>query len=379
MLPPTLTDEEHPDAITLRPHTEADVEAVLAMCSDPQVQRWTTVPVPYERQHAVDFIAGLESDDDLTWAVDATDDQGPPRFAGNLSLRPNRTGAADLGYALAPWARGRGVMSRALRQALTWGFRAPEEGGLGLVVVHWQAHVGNWPSRRVAWACGIRVEGTVRGLCPQRGLQHDAWIGSIVPGDPMEPISPWLAVPTLANGQVRLRPWRADDVPRVAQACADERTQRWLPGLPSPYTLADAQWYVGSRQDEAADGAGLYWCVADATSDECLGAISLMKLAGPLPDNEIGYWAHPDARGRGLLTAATRLVIEYALAPPAEGGLGVDRVTLRAATENSASRAVAERAGLLAYGTAHRVDRLRDGSVQDLELYEALADAVPPG
>jgi RimJ/RimL family protein N-acetyltransferase len=183
----------------------------------------------------------------------------------------------------------------------------------------------------------------------------------------------------LANEQVRLRPWRADDVPRVAQACADERTQHWLPGLPSPYTLADAQWYVGSRQDQAAAGAGLYWCVADARSDVCLGAISLMKLDGPLPDNEIGYWAHPDARGRGALTAATRLVIEYALASPDDGGLGVDRVTLRAATDNSASRSVAERAGLRGYGTAHRADRLRDGSLQDLALYEALADAVPPG
>ena len=55
----------------------------------------------------------------------------------------------------------------------------------------------------------------------------------------------------------------------------------------------------------------------------------------------------------------------------------MDRVTLRAATDNSASRAVAERAGMRQFGTAHRVDRLRDGTVQDLELYEALADDVP--
>ncbi|WP_426562257.1 GNAT family N-acetyltransferase [Angustibacter sp. McL0619] len=381
MQPPTLTDDEQPDAITLRQHTVADVDACLQMCQDPQMQRWTTVPVPYQRQHAEEFIAGRaaewERDGDCTWAIEATDQDGARRFAGNLSLRPNGTGAAELGFALAPWARGRGVMSRAVRLALGWAFASIDEGGAGQLVVHWRAHVGNWASRRVAWACGFRIEGTVRGLVPQRGVMHDAWIGSVVPGDELAPTSAWLEVPTLADELVRLRPWRADDVPRVVEGCADERTQRWLPGLPSPYTLADAQWYVGSREEEAASGTGIYWCVADAASDTCLGAISLMKLDGPLADREIGYWAHPDARARGVLTAAARLVIGYALAPVDEGGLGVDRVTLRAATDNSASRAVAERAGLCHYGTAHRVDRLRDGSVQDLELYEALADVVP--
>jgi RimJ/RimL family protein N-acetyltransferase len=382
MQPPTLSDEEHPDAVRLRPHDLGDVDAVLAMCRDEQMQRWTTVPVPYERAHAEAFLASRaaewDTDGDCTLAIEAVDDTGRPRLAGNVAVRPTGSGAAEIGYALAPWARGRGVMSRAVRLALAWAFSPVPDGGLGLLVVHWQAHVGNWESRRVAWACGFRIEGTVRGLCHQRGLQHDAWIGSIVRGDPMAAASEWLEVPELAGRQVRLRPWRITDAPRVVEACTDPRTQQWLPQLPSPYTVTDAQWYIGSRPEEAATARGLAWCVADAGDDRCLGSIALMKLDGPTPDREIGYWAHPDARSRGVITEATSLVLDYAQTPAPQGGLGFERVTLRADAANRASAAVAERAGMTPYGTAHAAERARDGSLRDLVLFERVVEQPRP-
>ena len=48
------------------------------------------------------------------------------------------------------------------------------------------------------------------------------------------------------------------------------------------------------------------------TDDRCLGSISLEGLGGYAPRGEIGYWAHPDARGRGVITEAVRLVTAYA-------------------------------------------------------------------
>ena len=41
---PTLTD----GVVTLRAHRPADVDDVLAQGRDPVMQRWTTVPVPYD-------------------------------------------------------------------------------------------------------------------------------------------------------------------------------------------------------------------------------------------------------------------------------------------------------------------------------------------
>jgi len=61
---------------------------------------------------------------------------------------------------------------------------------------------------------------------------------------------------------------------------------------------------------------------------------------------ELGYWVHPGARGRGVATEAARLIVRHTLIPVDDGGLGLRRLTLRAAAQNVASQRVAERAGL---------------------------------
>jgi [ribosomal protein S5]-alanine N-acetyltransferase len=373
MEPVTISDEQHPDPIRLRPYAPEDLDDVLAMCTDPQIQRWTKVPAPYHRVHAEQFLAEVPGKwaDDTRWsfAVESPDDDGRPRFAGSLSLSPLGAGAANVGFNLAPWARGRGVMSRALRLGLGWGFDRA-----GLTVVRWQAVVGNWPSRRVAWACGFQIEGTVRGLAEQRGMLHDGWIGSLVRGDPMVATGRWLAAPTIRGELVVLRAWREDDAPRVAEACREADTLQWLPQLPSPYTLADAQWYIGSREEEHARADGIFWCVADPDDDRCLGSLGLMNPYGPNAQPEAGYWAHPDARGRGVMTEAVRLAVRHAFIDWDDGGLGLHRVMLRAAAGNAASNRVAERAGFIRYGVARQAETLRDGRRDDFNLYEYLRD-----
>lgn len=372
---PRISDGQHPDPIVLRPIAAADVEAVADLGRDPAMQRWTTVPSPYTPADATAFVArcaaGWADEGPLTLAIEALDDLGVARFAGNVSLRPDGAGAASIGFALAPWARGRGVMSRAVRLFLGWGFDA-----LDLQVVHWQAHEGNWGSRRVAWACGFRVEGLVRGLLSARGVRYDGWMGSVVRGEALSPTHPWLNVPDLVSEHIVLRPWSEADVPRVTEACADVRTQAWLPQLPTPYTVSDAQWYVRSREEQHASARGLYWCVADADDDRCLGSIAVFGLAAPDPAPEIGYWTHPGERGRGVMTQAVRLVVRHAVIPTQDGGLGLPRVTVRAASRNTASNAVAAAAGFSRAGVLRHGERLRDGTVDDFVLYDVLAAEV---
>ena len=74
----------HPDpplsdgVITLRSMTGADADAVTAACQDPEIPRWTRVPVPYRRADALAWIAGSELELDagisIHWvAVDSED------------------------------------------------------------------------------------------------------------------------------------------------------------------------------------------------------------------------------------------------------------------------------------------------------------------
>lgn len=172
---PELTDGSN---LVLRLPIPADVDDIVAQCRDPDFQRWTRVPVPYHESDAQQFLKRVAEGWQANVAGFAIVYEG--RFAGSVDLRFDGLGGAEVGFGLAPWARGKGVMTRALRLVLAWGFGLP-----GIEVVYWRAQVGNWPSRRVAGRCGFRMEGTVRGLLEQRGERRDGWIGSLRRGDPL--------------------------------------------------------------------------------------------------------------------------------------------------------------------------------------------------
>ena len=368
---PVLSD----GVVTLRAHRPDDVEAVVEQCNDPDSIRWTTIPVPYGRAEGEQFVCERvplrwREDTTFAWAIEAADQAGTPRFAGNVGLSCEEASAAEIGFLLHPWARGRGVMRRAVRLVVDWGFADRR-----FSVVHWRAQAGNWASRRVAWATGFTIEGTVRRSLAQRGELHDGWVGSLLPTDSGKPVTRWLE-PAVINGDaVVLRPFRASDASRIVEACSDERSRHWLAGLPSPYTFQNAVQYVDKRQELQSTGAGVWWCIADPSSDQLLGNISVMELDGLDPRvGEVGYWSHPEARGRGVMTEAVRLLVRHAFAPTESGGLGLRRLSLYAAAGNAASRHVATEAGFTFVGTHRAAELLGDGSYDDLLAFDLIAE-----
>lgn len=361
---PVLSDGD----VTIRAHVPGDIDAMLEMANDPEMVRWTAIPVPHTRlmseQHAFTIIPrGWDDGTIRGWAIEATDDDGRSRFAGNIDIRHKPI--ADIGFALHPWARGRGVMARAVRLALDW---ALTEGGVE--IVHWRAHVGNEASLRVAHATGFTLHGTTPGILHERGQVLDGWTGSFRFGDAPYPQMPWAESTVLESDRFRLRPFTEDDVPRLVESCSDAVSRRFLAHLPQPYTAATARAYIDDCRWQAAIGAKATWAIADADSDALLGNIAVMDMLGVNADSgEIGYWLHPDARGRSIMTEATALVVQHALDPE---GLDRRRLTLYAAADNGPSNAVAEAAGFSHFGTQRAAERLGDGVYDDLRGYELL-------
>lgn len=359
--------------VTLRAHSEADVPTLLEQSGDPLSVRWTTVPVPASelnsRGYATEIIPkGWEQGTSWAFAVEAMDEEGNPRFCGTVELRDEGGRRAEIAYGAHPWARGRGLLERACRLLLEWGFQEKR-----LLTVIWWSHEGNWASRKLAWRLGFSHDGGVKQWLPQRGDLRDAWIGSLRAGEKLEPRTDWLHLPVIHGPTVTLRGFRHDDAVRIEQACTDERTRYWLTDLPSPYTQESAQAYVESRKEQLATGTGLTWAVADPQSDEVLAAISVFDLK-PGRHAEVGYWTHPEARGRGVMTEACMLVVRHCVVPIEDGGLGLQRVEIAAGAENLASRHVIESVGFTEVGLERQGTRTSDGTVMDTVRYDVLAD-----
>ncbi len=296
------------------------------------------------------------------------DDDGTRRFAGTVSLRDEGHRRAEVAYGSHPWARGRGVMERAMSLLLDWGF---DEQGLETVI--WWANKGNWASRKLAWRLGFSVDGTVRHWLPQRGELLDAWVGVLLATDKREPRHAWFTVPRISGDKVVLRAHGSEDLPRIAEASGEKRTRHWLADMPNPYTLEEAEKYVANRLELLATGTGLSWAVADPQTDELLANISLFDLK-PGQQAEIGYWSHPSARGRGVMTEACGLVVRHAFVPEEDGGMGLRRLRIRSGETNTASRRVIEANGFVAVGRERKATRLGDGSVVDTICYDLLAE-----
>jgi RimJ/RimL family protein N-acetyltransferase len=118
---------------------------------------------------------------------------------------------------------------------------------------------------------------------------------------------------------------------------------------------------------QAAKGVKATWAIADRETDVLLGNVAVMDIHDR--SGEVGYWTHPDARGRGYMTEAVRAVVEHAFDP---AGLDRSRLVLYAAAGNPPSNAVAVAAGFRHFGTQAAAELLGDGSVDDLHGYELL-------
>jgi len=181
----------------------------------------------------------------------------------------------------------------------------------------------------------------------------------------------------LRSPDVTLSVPTAADVDRVAEVCTDPDIARWTT-VPSPYTRADAEGFItqfvvqGWQQER-----DFTWAVRapGAVDGPVLGMMGVSIRAGepgsPL-SGEIGYWTAPDARGRGLTTAAGRLVVDWALDPD---GLGLQRLQWLAFVGNWPSRRVAWKLGFRFEGTMRR-HGLQRGRLLDDWIGAVLPDDV---
>ena len=166
------------------------------------------------------------------------------------------------------------------------------------------------------------------------------------------PLEPWHAGQLAANverGRAYLAPW----VP-LATRIVDEDSAR--------------AWMVDYAQRQAQDTGRSYGIWLDAT---LVGGTVFRVFDTAAGWCEIGVWLEPAAQGRGLVSAAVRLMVGWAL-----GERGLYRVEWRTDPANARSRAVAVRLGMHLDGVlrgAYEVAGVR----RDTEVWSLLATEWP--
>ncbi len=147
---PPLSD----DLVVLRSWRRTDVPVLTRACQDPEIPRWTFVPTPYTELHARIYVDGaaerMALGQGAALAVTAAANGGGLLGAVGLNVIDWNLRAADVGYWVAAWARGRGVAARALALVAGWAFET-----LDLVHLDLRPHRENRASHAVARRAGF--------------------------------------------------------------------------------------------------------------------------------------------------------------------------------------------------------------------------------
>jgi RimJ/RimL family protein N-acetyltransferase len=171
---------------------------------------------------------------------------------------------------------------------------------------------------------------------------------------------------------IRLEPVTTDHLPLLRSLVADPGVQRFtrIP-VPPPPDFPE-QWlaaYVVGREE----GTRIGFAVVEAETGEQLGMAVAPTIEPEAATAELGYVVAPGARGRGVATAALRLLTDWALSE-----LGAERLELRISVDNVASKRVAERCGYVREGVLRSL-YVKDGLREDTELWSRLASDAPDG
>ena len=164
------------ERLLLRPFRLEDVDDVYAYAKDPEWERYLGLPLPqpYTRRDAEAYIAGRVLAD---WST-------VPTFAivldstviGGIRLRITAAHQrGELGYALSRVHWGKGLMPKAAKAVMEYGF---VEHGLAKICAI--AHLRNVRSYRVMEKLGMTREGVLRSHIAKRGERRDEVIYGIL-------------------------------------------------------------------------------------------------------------------------------------------------------------------------------------------------------
>ncbi|GIF22672.1 RimJ/RimL family protein N-acetyltransferase [Actinoplanes tereljensis] len=179
----------------------------------------------------------------------------------------------------------------------------------------------------------------------------------------------------IVTTRLRLRAFGARDAADVHEAWQDELFGRTA-SVGYLFAGADletaAGWCTGAEK-RRQDGLGVELAIEPRDGGRLLGHVALFGVNWSIRIAEVHYWTAPWARGNGYAGEAARAVAEWALRDVA-----FERISLRAAVDNIASRRVADAAGFHFEGVQRSVFPARDGGRLDLAVYSLIRPDLEP-
>lgn len=140
----------------------------------------------------------------------------------------------------------------------------------------------------------------------------------------------------------------------------------WLPWVDGNRTVDDRRRFIRAALEQFARNDGFQAGIWHG--DRLAGVVGYHGIDWANRGTTLGYWLGEEFEGKGLMTEACRALVDHAF-----GELGLNRLSISCAVENTKSRAIPERLGFQQEGVHKQAEWLYDHFV-DHAIYAMLAD-----
>ena len=160
------------------------------------------------------------------------------------------------------------------------------------------------------------------------------------------------------DDEITLRPLAVEHADAMFKLVGQsrERLRQWLPWVDNATDVSHMKTYIRNAIKQGGDNGGFtagLW-----VRNELAGVIGFHEIDWHNRSVGIGYWLGQSYEGQGYMSSACRAMVEHAMLE-----IELNRVEIRCATGNKASRAIPERLGFVFEGVLRQAEKLPGGYV----------------
>ena len=169
------------------------------------------------------------------------------------------------------------------------------------------------------------------------------------------------------SDQCALTPLELRDADELFELTDQNRSylRRWLPWLDNVTRAVDTRAFIRAAQAQASQNNGTQMAIR--LEGRIVGIVGHHQIDWRNRLTSLGYWIGESYQGRGLVTEASRALVNHALVDAR-----LNRVEIRCAVGNTKSQAIPERLGFRQEGMLRDAEWLYDHFVDHL-VYAMLA------
>lgn len=116
--------------------------------------------------------------------------------------------------------------------------------------------------------------------------------------------------PILESERLLLREVNPEDVNEVFLMRSDKEIMKYIPRVPAK-TLEDALEHIQTLKETKEKEEGISWGIYLKGEDKIMGIIGLYRINKPNFRAEVGYILNPKFHGKGYVSEAIQLVIDF--------------------------------------------------------------------